>query len=147
MVNTGYSGVRRVAPVNAPTEESAVRGHDRDRSRGRARDINENVDVENIEDVGQEEEVQAETTDVPSIDPVLARHIMSFLKELVGPALLPSVQATQAPVNPPVASTVPKMGGTGGNDAFFRPLLGSVMTGGNIQKENPEYCVHNSLHE
>uniref|UniRef100_M1B9X8 Uncharacterized protein n=1 Tax=Solanum tuberosum TaxID=4113 RepID=M1B9X8_SOLTU len=47
---------------------------------------------------------------------------------LVGPGVLPSAQEIQAPTNPPVASTVPKVGGTGGNDAFFRPLLGSVMT-------------------
>ncbi|WMV33355.1 hypothetical protein MTR67_026740 [Solanum verrucosum] len=53
---------------------------------------------------------------------------MSFLKGLVGPGVLPFVQATQAPDNPPVARTAPKTGGTGGNDVFFRPLLGSVMT-------------------
>uniref|UniRef100_M1DYR2 'chromo' domain containing protein n=1 Tax=Solanum tuberosum TaxID=4113 RepID=M1DYR2_SOLTU len=54
---------------------------------------------------------------------------MSFLKGLVSPGVLPAVQATQAPVNPPIASTAPKTGGMGGNDAFFRPLLGSIMTG------------------
>uniref|UniRef100_M1DHC6 'chromo' domain containing protein n=1 Tax=Solanum tuberosum TaxID=4113 RepID=M1DHC6_SOLTU len=54
---------------------------------------------------------------------------MSFLKGLVGPGVLPSVQATQTPVNPPVAITVPKVGGTGGDNVFFRSLLGHVMTG------------------
>jgi len=46
---------------------------------------------------------------------------MSFLKWLVGPGVLPSVQETQAPVNPSIAIIVPKVGGTVGNDAFFRP--------------------------
>ncbi|KAH0636396.1 hypothetical protein KY289_036311 [Solanum tuberosum] len=62
----------------------------------------ENVDVEDVEDVGQEEE------------------------GLVGPGVFPSSQATQAPTNLHVASTVPEVGGTGGNDAFFHPLLGSA---------------------
>uniref|UniRef100_M1C9H4 Uncharacterized protein n=1 Tax=Solanum tuberosum TaxID=4113 RepID=M1C9H4_SOLTU len=115
----GYH-VPSVDPVNVPAEESAARS--------RGRDIDKNVGVENVEDVGQEEEVQAETTDVPPIDLVLARQIMSFLKGLVGPGVLPSVQATQAPANPHVASTAPKTGGMGGNDAFFHPLLDSVMT-------------------
>uniref|UniRef100_M1DL04 'chromo' domain containing protein n=1 Tax=Solanum tuberosum TaxID=4113 RepID=M1DL04_SOLTU len=159
MVNTRYNSIRPVAPVNVPAEESTARGRVRGRGRGRVRgrgrgrvapagnedhvqnalmnenphahheEIEENVDVENIEDVGQEKEVQDETIDVPPIDTVLARHVMSFLKWLVGPGVLPSVQATQAPTNPHVASNAPKMGGTGGNDALFRPLLGSVMTG------------------
>lgn len=53
---------------------------------------------------------------------------MSFLKGLVGPGVFPSVQETQAPTNPHVAITTSKLGGTRGNDAFFRPLLGFVMT-------------------
>uniref|UniRef100_M1E0P1 Uncharacterized protein n=1 Tax=Solanum tuberosum TaxID=4113 RepID=M1E0P1_SOLTU len=37
MINTRYNGVRPMAPVNAPAEESAVRGRGRGRGRGRAR--------------------------------------------------------------------------------------------------------------
>ncbi|KAH0746217.1 hypothetical protein KY285_007874 [Solanum tuberosum] len=53
---------------------------------------------------------------------------MSFLKGLVGPGVPPSVQATQAPSNPPIAITVTKVGGIEGNGVFFCPLLGPVMT-------------------
>ncbi|KAH0644574.1 hypothetical protein KY284_032458 [Solanum tuberosum] len=117
MVNTRFNIVSPLAPINTPTEELQ-------------REIEEdNVDVENIKDVGQEKEVQAETTDVPPLDPVLAQQIMSFLKGLVGPGVLPSVQAIQAPTNPLVVSTAPKVDRTGGNNVFFHPLLGSVMTG------------------
>lgn len=42
--------------------------------------------------------------------------------------MLASVQATQAPTNPPISISTPKAGGNEGVDAFFRPLLGSVMT-------------------
>uniref|UniRef100_M0ZPW9 Uncharacterized protein n=1 Tax=Solanum tuberosum TaxID=4113 RepID=M0ZPW9_SOLTU len=75
MVNTRFNGVRLVAPINAPIEESAARG--------RGREIEENVDVDvdvDVEDLGQEGEVQAKTTCVPPLDPVLAQQIMSFLK-------------------------------------------------------------------
>uniref|UniRef100_M1DLE7 Uncharacterized protein n=1 Tax=Solanum tuberosum TaxID=4113 RepID=M1DLE7_SOLTU len=94
MVNTRFNGVRPVAPVNAPAEKSAARVRDRGRARGRglgrvvpARDrvpvgnapqnevphvhheeIEEDIEVENVEEVGQEEEMQAETTSVPPID-------------------------------------------------------------------------------
>ncbi|KAH0743076.1 hypothetical protein KY290_031069 [Solanum tuberosum] len=159
MVNTRFNGVRPVAPVNAPAEESTAISHCRGRGRGRARgrsrgrvaptrdrvpienapqneaspvhheEIEENVEVENIEEVGQKEEVQAKTTGVPPIDPVLAQQIMSFQKGLVGPGVLPYAQAIQAPSNHPIAITVPKVGVNIGNDVFFRPLLGSVMTG------------------
>uniref|UniRef100_M1DH08 Uncharacterized protein n=1 Tax=Solanum tuberosum TaxID=4113 RepID=M1DH08_SOLTU len=122
-------GRGRVAPVengapigNDPVNENSPMHHE---------EIEEEVEVENVENVeeiGQEEEVQAEATCIPLIDPVLAQHIMSFLKGLAEPGMLPSVQATQAPTNHHVASTAPKIGGTGGNDTFFHPLLGSVMT-------------------
>ncbi|WMV37197.1 hypothetical protein MTR67_030582 [Solanum verrucosum] len=49
------------------------------------------LQVENVEEVGQEKMVQAETTCIPPIDLVLALQIMSFLKGLVGPKVLPSV--------------------------------------------------------
>uniref|UniRef100_M1DUD4 'chromo' domain containing protein n=1 Tax=Solanum tuberosum TaxID=4113 RepID=M1DUD4_SOLTU len=105
MVNTS---VRPVAPVNVPAEESATRG------RGRGREIEEeNVEVENVKELGQEENVQAETTCIPPIDTVLAQQIMSFFKGLAGPGILSFVQATQAPINPYVASTVPKTIGMG----------------------------------
>uniref|UniRef100_M1BHG1 Uncharacterized protein n=1 Tax=Solanum tuberosum TaxID=4113 RepID=M1BHG1_SOLTU len=45
---------------------------------------------------------------------------MSFLKGLVGPGVLPSAQETQAPTNAHVASTAPKMGGTGDANVFCR---------------------------
>lgn len=95
-------------------------------------DIEENFDVKdvvNVEDVGQEGEVHAETTDVATIDPVLAPHIMSFLKGLVGPGVIPSVQETQDPGNPPISSIALKLSGMRSNDAFFRPLLGFVVSG------------------
>ena len=54
---------------------------------------------------------------------------MSFLKGLVGPGVLSTVQETQALANPPIAITTPNMGGNVGTQSFFRPLLGSVMFG------------------
>ena len=42
--------------------------------------------------------------------------------------MISSVQTTQAPAYPHVSSTTPKTGGNVGTDAFFHPLLGSVMT-------------------
>ena len=71
--------------------------------------------------------MQDETTCIPLIDTVLGQHISLFLKGLDGLRMPPSVQATQAPTNSPVARTAPKVGQTGGNDDFFHPLLGSIM--------------------
>lgn len=64
-------------------------------------------------------------TAIPPIDPMLAQLIMSFLMGLDGLGMIP----TQSPTKPPVARTAPKMGEVKGNDAFFCPLLGSVMIG------------------
>uniref|UniRef100_M1DLB7 'chromo' domain containing protein n=1 Tax=Solanum tuberosum TaxID=4113 RepID=M1DLB7_SOLTU len=111
MVNTRFNDVRPVAPVNEPTKESIARGRSRGRGRGRARG---RVRGTNEEDVGQEEEVKAETTCIPPLDPILAQEIMYFLKELVGPGVLPTVQATQTPSNPAIAISVRKVGGTVG---------------------------------
>uniref|UniRef100_M1D9H5 'chromo' domain containing protein n=1 Tax=Solanum tuberosum TaxID=4113 RepID=M1D9H5_SOLTU len=97
MVNTRYNGIRPVAPVNAP----APHVHHEE--------IEVDVDVENVEEVGQEEEVQAETTCIPPMNLMLAQQIMSFKKGLTGPGVLPSVQATQAPSNHPIAITTPKL--------------------------------------
>ncbi|WMV25314.1 hypothetical protein MTR67_018699 [Solanum verrucosum] len=90
-----------------------------------------NVDVKDVDDVGQEEEglvgpgvlSSAKSTQAPTNPPVAS----TAPKGLVGPGVLSSAKSTQAPTNPHVASTAPKVGGTGGNDAFFCPLLGFVM--------------------
>uniref|UniRef100_M1DAE0 Uncharacterized protein n=1 Tax=Solanum tuberosum TaxID=4113 RepID=M1DAE0_SOLTU len=66
------------------------------------------------------------TTFRPSVSST--NHVV--LERIGGPGVLPSIQATQAPANPPIAITIPKVGGNVSNDAFFRPLLGLVMTVG-----------------
>lgn len=38
------------------------------------------------------------------------------------------IPPTQAPANPPNANTMPKTAVEGGNNTFFHPMLGSVMT-------------------
>lgn len=48
---------------------------------------------------------------------------MSLLKGLVCPGVLPFIQETQAPANPPIVITIPKVGGNVCYDVFFRPLL------------------------
>uniref|UniRef100_M1DLS1 'chromo' domain containing protein n=1 Tax=Solanum tuberosum TaxID=4113 RepID=M1DLS1_SOLTU len=103
IVNTRFNDVKSVAPVNAPAEESSARGRGRGRGRGRVRgrgrgrvvpnwngapienaprneatpahheEVEENIEVENEENIGQEEEVQAETTCIPLLHPVLAQ--------------------------------------------------------------------------
>ncbi|WMV38434.1 hypothetical protein MTR67_031819 [Solanum verrucosum] len=140
MVNTRFNGIRPRTPVNAPAEEYVARGRGqgrgrgrpRSRSRGRVAPTRDGAPVENSpineiphahheeieENVGQEEEVHAETIGIRPLDPVLAQQIMSFLKGLVGPGVFPSVQETQAPANPFIAITIHKVGGTLGTDAF-----------------------------
>lgn len=51
---------------------------------------------------------------------------MSFLKGLADLGMLLSAQE---PANPSIAGAAPKLSKTGGNDAFFCPLLGPVMKG------------------
>uniref|UniRef100_M1DVD7 Uncharacterized protein n=1 Tax=Solanum tuberosum TaxID=4113 RepID=M1DVD7_SOLTU len=112
---------RDKAPVgDAPKNEANPAHHE---------EVEEDVEVEEEENIRQEEEVQAETTCIPPLDPLLAQKIMPFLEGLVGLGVLSFVQATQAPANPHVAITAPKVGGTGFNEAFFHPLLGLVMIG------------------
>ena len=87
MVNTRFNNIRPVSPVNAPTKEYEAKGRGRDRSRDRAKgrdrgrvaptkdkelfenaprneaslvhheEVEDNIEVENEENVGQEEEV------------------------------------------------------------------------------------------
>ena len=60
------------------------------------------------------------------MDLVLAQQLLSFLKGLAGPGMLPPKQLKYC--YSPCSSTAPKTYKTGGYDAFFHPLLGSVMT-------------------
>uniref|UniRef100_M1DY39 Uncharacterized protein n=1 Tax=Solanum tuberosum TaxID=4113 RepID=M1DY39_SOLTU len=83
---------------NAPRNENIFVHH---------KEIEENVEVENDEDVGQEEE------------------------GLVGPGFLPVVQATQTPANPFIDITVPKVGRTVGRD-YSRQGGAAVVRGGRL---------------
>ncbi|WMV54665.1 hypothetical protein MTR67_048050 [Solanum verrucosum] len=53
---------------------------------------------------------------------------MTSLKGLVGPGVIPRMQAAQPPVNLPIAAIVPRIDGELGIDAFFSLLLGHTMT-------------------
>lgn len=144
MVNTRFNDVCPVAQFNSPDEEQG-RGRRRVALAGNEvlleiihvnknlpknnEEIEEDIKVADVGEVGQEEEVLAEITIVPPINLALAQQIMLFLKGLVCPRVIPTVQESQAPTNPPTASIAPKVSGTGGNDAFFHPLLVFVMTG------------------
>ena len=66
--------------------------------------------------------MHAETLGIPPIDPVLDQQIMSFLKGLACPGVLPSLQATQPPVIPPITITIAKVGINVGNDAQYCPF-------------------------
>lgn len=68
-------------------------------------EIEEEVEFGNVEEVENEEGGQVEDTWIPPIDPGLAQQIMSFLKGLDGPGMIPP---TQVPTNPPVGKIVPK---------------------------------------
>ena len=71
---------------NAPRNEAPPLHHDK---------IEEDVNVQNEGDVEQDEEVHAETTCFHPLDTVLAQQIMSFLKGLASPGLLPYAQVAQ----------------------------------------------------
>uniref|UniRef100_M1DKE7 'chromo' domain containing protein n=1 Tax=Solanum tuberosum TaxID=4113 RepID=M1DKE7_SOLTU len=103
MVNTRFTNVRPVGPVNALVEEYPARVHGRGRGRGKAKgrvrgrathtrdgapvgdaprnkvpsahheEVKENIEAENDNVVGQEKEVQTETTCIPPLVPVLAQ--------------------------------------------------------------------------
>ena len=63
--------------------------------------------------------MKVETTSILPFDPVLDQQIMSFLKGLVGPGVLPPVQATQSPANPFITISTPMVGETVRMDVFF----------------------------
>lgn len=69
--------------------------------------VEDEVEIEDVEDIEQEEELQAEATEIPPIDPVLSQQIMSSLKALAGPGMIPP---TQAHSNPLVAKTMTMTG-------------------------------------
>ena len=64
--------------------------------------MQEEVDFENVEN---EDGVQSKATGIPTIYLVLAQYIMSFLKGLAGPRMIPP---TQVHVNLPIASIMLK---------------------------------------
>ena len=48
-------------------------------------EIEEDIEAGDVEEVGQDEEVPAEYTFIPLLDPASAKKITSFLKGMVGP--------------------------------------------------------------
>ena len=88
-------------------------------------DIEGNKDFEDVEKIGRKGGVLSRNIGIPPFHLMLAQHIMLLLKGLAGQVILPS---SQPPYNPPVSIIVPMLGETIVNDAFFHPLLVSVVT-------------------
>lgn len=86
--------------------------------------MEENDEFEDVE-IGKEGVIPAGNAGVPLLDPVLAQQILSLLKGLAGQGMFPS---SQAPANSHVAGTAPKSSEIVGNDDFFHPFFGLVMT-------------------
>ena len=155
IINTRFNGIRPATIINAPIYESTLRGRGRGRGRGRPRcrghgrvasavykvhienvlgnknchvqdeEIEDNKDFEDVEKIGRKGGVLSRNIGIPPFQLMLAQHIMLLLKGLAGQVILPS---SQPPYNPPVSIIVPMLGETIVNDAFFHPLLVSVVT-------------------
>ena len=89
-------------------------------------DIEGNKEFEDVEKIGTEGGVPSRNVGFPPFPLMLAQHIMLFLKGLDGQVMIPS---DQDPSNPLVSIIASMLGETIVNDAFFYPLLVSVITG------------------
>ncbi|XP_055814268.1 uncharacterized protein LOC129883677 [Solanum dulcamara] len=137
MVNTRYNDVRPVTPV-LPKEEPVIRGHGRGRGR-RGRGIeraasskNEfegEVEVrEEQKRIEQGEGTHTEATSIPPLDPILAQQIMAFMSGIADISVTPTMTATLAPIDHPFVAADQPTNEVVGTDAFFRPLMSSVIT-------------------